>query len=299
MHPDHIPYFTFTPKSRLDKAVKSLAGIIEGISIDAQISKREISFLSNWVHECEDVKNRHPFNELIPVVEEALVDHILTEDEKLDIIWLCDKLSSKGDFYDRVTNDIQRLHGILGGILADGVVTERELKGLSEWLMVHEELKTCWPYDEIDSIVTAVMGDQRIDEREQRTLQLLFSEFVQIEDDKTITSPPILEGQKISGLCAASPKIKFEDSVFCFTGASSRFKRSDLKEIVTKFGGKYTDNITKSLDYLVIGAEGNPCWAYACYGRKVEAAVKLRKEGHKLLLVHENDFHDAIADIAG
>jgi len=72
MHPDHIPYFTFTPKSRLDKAVKSLAGIIEGISIDAQISKREISFLSNWVHECEDVKNRHPFNELIPVVEEAL-----------------------------------------------------------------------------------------------------------------------------------------------------------------------------------------------------------------------------------
>jgi NAD-dependent DNA ligase len=143
------------------------------------------------------------------------------------------------------------------------------------------------------------MGDQRIDEREQRTLQLLFSEFVQIEDDKTITSPPILEGQKISGLCAASPKIKFEDSVFCFTGASSRFKRSDLKEIVTKFGGKYTDNITKSLDYLVIGAEGNPCWAYACYGRKVEAAVKLRKEGHRLLLVHENDFHDAVADIAG
>ena len=299
MHPDHIPYFTFTPKSRLDKAVKSLAGIIEGISIDAEINKRELSFLSNWVRECEDVRNRHPFNELIPVVEEALVDRILTEDEKLDILWLCDKLSSKSAFYDQITNDIQRLHGILGGILADGVVTERELKGLSEWLVVHEELKTCWPYDEIDSIVTAIMGDQRIDENEQKTLQLLFSEFVQIEDDKTITSPPILQGQKISGLCAVSPKIRFKNSVFCFTGASSRYKRSDLKEIVMKFGGKYTNSITKSLDYLVIGAEGNPCWAYACYGRKVEVAVKLRKEGHKLLLVHENDFHDAVADVAG
>lgn len=300
MHPDHIPYFAFTPKSRLDKAIKSLAGIIEGISIDAEINEKELSFLSDWVRDCEDVRNKHPFNELIPVVEEALADRILTEDEKLDILWLCEKLSSKSTFYDQVTNDIQRLHGILGGILADGVVTEKELKGLSEWLMVHEDLKTCWPYDEIDSIVTAVMADQRIDESEQKTLQLLFSEFVQIEDDKTITRPPILQGQKISGLCAVSPEIKFENSVFCFTGASSRYERSELKEIVIKFGGKYTNNVAKSLDYLVIGAEGNPCWAYACYGRKVEAAVKLRKEGHKLLLVHENDFHDAVADyVAG
>jgi len=39
MHPDHIPYFGFTPKSRLDKAIKSLVGIIEGISIDAEINK--------------------------------------------------------------------------------------------------------------------------------------------------------------------------------------------------------------------------------------------------------------------
>ena len=62
MHPDHISYFAFTPKSRLDKAMKSLAGIIEGISIDAEINKKELSFLSDWVRECEDVRNKHPFN---------------------------------------------------------------------------------------------------------------------------------------------------------------------------------------------------------------------------------------------
>lgn len=59
----------------------------------------------------------------------------------------------------------------------------------------------------------------------------------------------------------------------------------------------FTNNVSKSTDYLVIGAEGNPCWAYACYGRKVEAAVNLRKEGYRIILVHENDFHDAVADI--
>ena len=108
------------------------------------------------MRECEDVRNKHPFNELIPVLEEALADRILTEDEKLDILWLCEKLSSKSDFYDQVTNDIQRLHGILGGILADGVVTEKELKGLSEWLMVHGDLKSCWPYDEKRTIAKGI-----------------------------------------------------------------------------------------------------------------------------------------------
>lgn len=34
----------------------------------------------------------------------------------------------------------------------------------------------------------------------------------------------------------------------------------------------------------------NPCWAYACYGRKVEQAIGLRKAGSQLLLVHEADF---------
>ena len=50
------------------------------------------------------------------------------------------------------------------------------------------------------------------------------------------------------------------------------------------------------MDYLVIGAEGNPCWSYACYGRKVERAVELRKEGLRIMIVHERDFHDALVD---
>ena len=55
--------------------------------------------------------------------------------------------------------------------------------------------------------------------------------------------------------------------------------------------------VTKSLNYLVIGAEGNPCYAYACYGRKVEKEVELRRGGARIQLVHENDYHDAIADL--
>lgn len=38
--------------------------------------------------------------------------------------------------------------------------------------------------------------------------------------------------------------------------------------------------------------KGNPCWAYACYGRKIEKAMELRKKGAQILIVHEADFLD-------
>jgi NAD-dependent DNA ligase len=69
-----------------------------------------------------------------------------------------------------------------------------------------------------------------------------------------------------------------------------------MEQLVVDLGGKITNNISKKLNYLVIGAAGNPCWAYACYGRKVEQAVSLRKAGFKLQIIHESDFHDAVAD---
>jgi NAD-dependent DNA ligase len=140
------------------------------------------------------------------------------------------------------------------------------------------------------------MQDKKIDVEEQKLLKEFFSEFIAIMDDRTITSPIINENQKIVGLCAVCPEIEFDASKFCFTGASTRYTRASLIAIVEKLGGEVTNGINKQVRYLVIGADGNPCWAYACYGRKVEKAVELRKQGVKIQIIHENDFHDAVAD---
>ena len=57
--------------------------------------------------------------------------------------------------------------------------------------------------------------------------------------------------------------------------------------------------VAKQTEFLVISAKGNPCWAFSCYGRKVEKAVKLRKKGHAIVIVHESDFWDAVEDHEG
>lgn len=294
-HPDHREYLKFSGRSRLDKAINSLVGLIEGIAADGKVMAGEIAFLGLWLQENSDLQGKHPYNELMPVIEEALRDGVLADEERADILFVCEKLSST-EYFDVVTADMQRLHGFLAGAMADGVVTEAELRALSDWIADHDHLKSLWPYDEVESVVSTVLRDGKIDADEQKMLQAFFSEFLALLDNRTITTPQMLEGSTLTGVCAMCPEIAFEGKTFCFTGASNRLSRKQFEELVEKLGGQPSKGVTQKTDYLVIGAEGNPAWAYACYGRKVEKAVTLRKEGVRIVLVHENDFHDAVAD---
>lgn len=298
MHADHQSYMKFTGKARLDKAVNSLIGIIEGIAIDGSINDVELTFLRLWLSEHEELRSRHPFDELIPVVEAAIADGVFTPEEHEELKWLCERLRSS-EFYDEITADLQRLHAVLGGIVADTHIAESELRGLSSWMEDHDHLKRRWPFEEVGSLIISVLADQRIDEDEHQRLHSFFSEFIALADDRTLTSPLLKKGnQALGGLCAVCPEITFDDKHFVFTGASNRYPLAQIAETVAALGGQVTRNLSRKADYLVIGADGNPCWKYTCYGHKVEKAIEMRKAGSMLLIVHEHDFHDAVADLS-
>ena len=67
--------------------------------------------------------------------------------------------------------------------------------------------------------------------------------------------------------------------------------------IITSLGGKFNPNITNKTRYLVVGNDGNPCWAFSCYGRKIEDAVNRRKSGQNLSIINEVDFWDIVDDL--
>ena len=292
---DHDAYRGFTGKAEFEKAVNSLLGLVEGIAIDSRINAREIGFLQGWLDDHRISAGKHPFNELFPVVEQAIADGVLSEDERADISWLCARLTSS-EFFDVATADMQRLHALVAGIASDGEISVEEIKGLFTWLQEHEHLRKCWPYDEIESLVTCALRDKKISSDEHQLLIGFFGEFVSVLDNKTIVSPVLLENTHIVGLCAVCPEIRFDDTVFCLTGQSHRYTRDEFEQLIGSLGGRSASNVSSKVNYLVVGADGNPCWAYACYGRKVEKAIELRKSGHQILIVHENDFHDAVSD---
>src|SRR6185436_13154310 len=110
---------------------------VEGIAIDGSINASELGLLRLWVSEHAELRDSHPFNELVPVVQAAIADGVLTQEEREDLRWLCERLCST-EYFDRTTADIQRLHAMLGGILADGRISEAELRGLAAWLHDHQ-----------------------------------------------------------------------------------------------------------------------------------------------------------------
>lgn len=295
MHSDFAPYFRLTSRSRLEKEMSTLRGMLKGISADSIINDQEFNFLEAWLEDHDAIQNSHPYNEIFEPIRTALQDRILAEEEKEDLLWLCDRLSSKS-FYDQTTIRLQELHGILGGLVADAVISSAELQALREWLDANEDLRTRWPYDEIDSLVSSVLSDGEISEEEHRMLLDFFAEFVEVLDDKTISKGILIENESVKGVCATCPEVQFVGSTFCLTGASSKYQRKEFEDKITQLGGEIVKTVCKRLNYLVIGGDGNPCWAYACYGRKVEKAIELRKEGYQLLIIHEFDVHDAIED---
>lgn len=288
---DGSSYRIYTGKSEAHKAFNSLNGIIEGIALDTKINQKEIDELDWWCDNHEFLANRNPFNDLITNVQVIISDNVVTEEEIKDIKWLCDKFKEGFEYYDKSTSDLQVLQGICHGILADGIVEDKEVTELKNWLSENEHLATYYPYDEITSLITEILADGKIDEEERKLLKRYFNEFVNLSDtelQERINEE--VKDVKIGGICSKVASIRFIDNQFCFTGTSARSSRSGIAKLIEEYGGKFVNSVSKKTNYLIVGDDGNPCWAFACYGRKVEKAISLRKEGAQIIIVHENDF---------
>lgn len=301
-HPDHREYLRFTGPQRIEKAVQTLKGLLHGISVDDHLSAQEIAEVMNWCREHKSLAARAPFNELIPALDRILKDGTIDPEELQDLLWLCKNLSTEGEYFDHITLSIQTLHGIMHGILADGKITDEEIRGLSQWIDEHDFLKGRYPYDELDSLLLAILKDGKVDDGERQMLNEFFDDFVSYSFSKRVANEAsrVKAGEvkklSVSGICANCPEISFEGRTFTFTGSSVKAKRSDIGDHVVRRGGKFAPAVSEKTDFLVIGSEGNPCWAFACYGRKVEKAIELRKQGHSIVIIHESDFWDAVED---
>jgi NAD-dependent DNA ligase len=286
-----------TAKPQADKALNSLKGILLGINFDKEVNAREINELQKWSQEHKSLVHRNPFKEFMQRIDNAMSNEEVDTDLIEDLFWSCQKYESDNYFYDTVTTDLQTLQGLCHGILSDGKIKDEEIFALDQWLDSNTHLNTYYPYDEIRSLVLSIVSDGKIDDEERLILKAFINQFINLKDAR-IASKVDKEtlDVKISSHCTSNPDIIFKDKKFCITGALSIGKRKDVQDQIKSLGGITTSTVSKLTDYLIVGDNGNPAWAFACYGRKVETALKVRKEGHNIVLVHEFDFMDALEE---
>ena len=288
----------YTAKSQADKAINSLKGILMGISLDRKVNDKEIYELQKWVSLHNHLIHRNPFNEFMTIITETISNNIPIVETIDDLFWLCQKYEGENYYYNAVTTDLQTLQGLCHGILADGNITDEEIYKLNAWLSDNEHLNTHYPYDEIRSLLISILSDNKIEEEEKVILKAYFKQFVKLENQDMQSQ---IEAEtfdvSISGLCTSEPNVVFDGKTFCITGVLKRGNREALQNDIRKLGGIATDTISMKTDYLIVGDNGNPAWAFSCYGRKVEKALSLRKDGHVIVLIHEFDFADIVDDL--
>lgn len=296
-------YQKFTKPAEVHKAVNTLRGIVSGIATDIKVTGSEMEELIHWCSVHSHLRDWHPFSGILPVVENACEDGIITEEESKDILWLCASFTSRVSYYDEVTSAIQFLSGMIHGIMADGELSDKEIQAIKTWIDDNEFLAGTYPFDEINSLLTSVLVDKKISEDERNTLLAFFSNIIEFKNSLNLTEQNFVDLRKeysVDGICSLCPEIKIEGRTFCFTGESVHGTRKEIYETITQLGGICRNSVSKKTDYLIVGNCGNPCWAYACYGRKIEEAMTLRKEGGHVVIVNETDFWDTVEDmIAG
>lgn len=287
----------FNDRKIRQKTIQTLSGLLKGIAIDGQVNDKEVDELKGWLEKYRRDLRKWRLEAVANQIDIWLADGKIDNDELADVQWLADHLSQWNDSEDLLQVVIQELHGIFHGLLADRELTDAEIRGLQEWVANNEFLKGVYPYDEIESLVVTILADGKVTEDERNLMRSFMADFIDFSASKNLSIDRYHELKKkytVSGICATDPQIDFDGKVFCMTGEFEHGKRSDMERLVVARAGLVSRNMTKKVDYLVVGSQGNECWAFVGYGRKVEQAIENRKNGCPVVIVSEADFWDAI-----
>ena len=298
MAAENQSYRKFTAKEEADKALNSLKGILEGIGIDKQVNTAELQELDLWCEKHQELIRKEPFKDFMHTIRMAIRGDEDPVEAVQDMYWLCQKYEDDNIYYDALTADLQTLQGLCHGILADGEINTQEIIGLEKWLDDNQHLSNYYPYDELRTVLLKILKDSVVDEEEQLLLKAYFKEFVKLNDDQlTKKINEETESILIKGLCAYDPEISFDGTHFTLSGNFVRGPKSSVEQRIKSLGGQLQKNVVQKTNYLIVGANGNDCWSFACYGRKVEQARDLRKTGQNLMIIHELDFWDIADDL--
>lgn len=291
---DNNVYKAFTSKAEIERDIRVLVGILKGIKCDKEVSGEEILGLKGWLQSIQAKEQKQPYGTIVEVINNSLEDNVLTKDEIESILWYCNHYLDESGYYDIVTASVQKLLGIVKGIAIDKKINEQELFYLNNWLEDHSYLKRTWPYDELYALITWVLVDKKMNEEEHKML-LNFCESV--SSNNSTNNEGLVNSIK-QGYCHIDPVITIAEQTFCITGISKKYKRKEIAERIELYGGIVVNNVSSKLNYLVICDEKNACWAFTAYGRKVEEAINLRKNGKHIIIANEYDLYDAFESLS-
>ena len=266
-----------------------LEGLLRGIRADERIAPEEASRIVHWLEDAASFRTIAPFSELATHLDATLADGQLTLEEVEDLLWVVEKYTTVNPHFDALRSGLQILMGFMAGIESDRQINPAEITALSGWIDEWNHLAGLWPYDECEAVVTNMIVSKTLEPGLTFLRQVM--SLCPIGETVTAEGPVGLA----KAICAVDPFLSFDSKRFVVTGESSRCPRSQIENAIVERNGQLTKNVSTKTDYLIVCDANSPHWAFACYGRKIEEAYRLRRQGHQLVIAHEADLWDAVA----
>lgn len=194
---------------------------------------------------------------------------------------------------NNVAKAIDQLTGICTGILADGIVSPKEVEFFASWVQKFAPLEPTWPFTDILKRVDKIFADGRATEDEceelRGVMEALCGYTNQADPAETYsTSLPLNDP-------LPNPLV-LKDRVCNITGKFAFGTRKRVIEVIELAGGKALDaSPTRESNYLIIGLFASRDWAHTSHGRKIERAVELRETGSGIAIISEEHWKRFIA----
>ncbi|CAI1704060.1 NAD-dependent DNA ligase LigA [Serratia proteamaculans] len=288
---DKLYVFNYTQNR--DKLFANLISIIDGIVADGIVNDAEVLYLDTWLLEAKQIINNGVIKSLSARVSDILADGVITSDEREDLKQQLQAIQQdildipEVDFYSQ-ESDLHLLNGLCKGLISDREITEHEIRYLDWWLTQNGALKNNYPGRELYALVKEILSDGVITAEESTSLHKALVDFTGCDLDSGV----------VDGLATRLPVDseflpQVEGKVFCLTGVFMAGKRSIVEDRVKSAGGIIISNITKNLDFLVIGTLSSRDWKFSSHGRKIEKAINYRdEEGAKLKIIAEENLFE-------
>ncbi|MBE0450103.1 MAG: hypothetical protein IBX70_04565 [Clostridia bacterium] len=162
--------------------------------------------------------------------------------------------------YTDRTIKVQEFLGIIKSIIHSDDFSSVSIKYLKDWMNRHPELESELVYKKIK--VKIEQGDD---------LRACFNECVD----------PVKS--------ADYDTINIDGKLFCMTGNFSFGSKTDVELFIIAHGGKIHPSVTRAVDYVLVGNEGDPGWSYGSYGAKVKKAMEMKEKGYPIKIISEKD----------
>jgi NAD-dependent DNA ligase len=183
---------------------------------------------------------------------------------------------------------------LLGGIVADGVVTAEEFRILDQWLMQNSDLTREFPFNILARQLSEILADGRVEIAEfeklhEVILQILHPLSLGCIDLSKVKETPMTQ---------PPPHITFAERAFVFTGNFYFGEKSACEKATTSRGGLCKRSVTRATDYIVVGGKGSADWIYGSYGSKIEKAIDNVRSGCGTAIISEARWAQALDRIS-